>query len=44
VRRRSGGQVRSVVVRRARAITAQRSRPVREADPPGFSAAQCEVR
>jgi hypothetical protein len=44
VRRRRGGQVRSVVVRRARAISTQRSRPVDEADPPGFSASQCQIR
>ena len=44
VRRRRNGQVRSVVVRRARAVTTRRSRPVREADPPGFSADRCEVR
>ena len=44
VRRRRNGQVRSIVVRRARAVTERRSRPVREADPPGFSADRCEVR
>jgi hypothetical protein len=44
VRRRRGGEVRSVVVRRARAVTERRSRPVRDADPPGFSAARCEIR
>ena len=44
VRRRRNGEVRSIVVRRARAVTERRSRPVREADPPGFSADRCEVR
>jgi hypothetical protein len=44
VRRRRRGQVRSVVVRRAKAFTAQRSAPVREADPPGYSADRCEIR
>ena len=44
VRRRRNGEVRSIVVRRARAVTARRSGRVREADPPGFSADRCEVR
>jgi hypothetical protein len=44
VRRRRRGQVRSVVVRRARAVTQTRSEPVDEADPPGYSADRCEIR
>jgi hypothetical protein len=44
VRRRRRGQVRSRVVRRARAVTEIRSEPVDEADPPGYSADRCEIR
>ena len=44
VRRRRNGQVRSVVVRRARAITERRPHRVRDADPPDFSADRCEIR
>jgi hypothetical protein len=43
-RRKRGGRVRSVVVRRARAVTEARTHPVREGDPPGYSAERCELR
>jgi hypothetical protein len=42
-RRKRGGRVRSVVVRRARAVSEARTHPVREGDPPGYSAATCEL-
>jgi hypothetical protein len=42
-RKKRGGRVRSVVVRRARAVSEARTEPVREADPPGYSAAHCEL-
>lgn len=44
VRKKRNGRVRSVVVRRERAITEAQEQPVDQSDPEGFSAASCELR